>query len=792
MFSIAEKMDQDFIQCCQNNELERVTHCLTHGVDVNTLSEDGCWSGLTVAAWKNYSDLLEVFLSHPDIKINLTVDAGGVEADWAGYQWTALMFALYSGNSDIVSRLARLSELDLNYEDHLGNTVAHRAALWQQCQPDCVRALANSGRVNWNKKNQWGKTPLYLALDRGHSGFVEIIVSLDHIDYNVQTNHGVTLAQIAVRQSWQQNDVKSVETLARQERCDCWNIRDTVTQDTPASEAMKIGAGKILEILSRCPRVDMSCVVHLAVEKKNLSYLKTLAAEKAFHGWNSPDEDGVTPIMKAFRQSGQKEIFYLMISCPRVDLNLKDVEGVTLAQEAVSQGNLRAIKALAENTRFVGWNVPDVLLELTPVMRTVMDGKLEILKILVKCPRVDLNLRVGSMWVNVGHIAISYGDLQCVETLALEERCACWQVPDKLGRTPVQEAIEGGKVDILRILARCPRVDFSYRDIRDNRGQTLAELAIRTRNLSLLETLAAEARFDCWNLPEDCLGLTPVMSVLEETRNAKEMFEILTRCPRVDLNMADKRGNTVALLAVASGHVECVESLLAVQERCNSWNVPDMDDNTPLMTAVIDGNLEIFKILARDPRVDLNRRDSLGKTVTEVVIARGSVEWVEILAREDRCQLNDPNEAGDTPILHALRMDEPGIVELLAADPRVDLCYRDNKGRNVAQRAIWIVNERCVEILSAQERQDCWTAVDEAGVTPAMMAVKYENLRFLEILAAQERFLHWNFADNLGETPVITAVNSGNIDMVRILVRCPRVDLDVADGAGRTLEMIAR
>ena len=360
-----------------------------------------------------------------------------------------------------------------------------------------------------------------------------------------------------------------------------------------------------------------------------------------------------------------------------------------------------------------------------------------------------------------------------------------------MGRTPVQEAVVGGKVDILRILARCPRVDFRNRNIR---GQTLAELAVRTRDLSVVEALAAEESFDCWNLP-GCDGLTPVMSVLE--RGAKEMFEILTRCPRVDLNSANKRGDTVANIAVESGHVECVEILLAEQERCQSWNVRNKDGNTPVMTAVSNSNfgpqyLEIFKILARDPRVDLNKRDSRGETMIQVAIVKGLVEWVETLAREDRCQLNDPDEAGQTPILNALRMDEPGILEVLAADPRVDLCFRNNEGRNVAQLAIEKGDERCVEILSAQERQDCWTAVDEAGVTPAMMAVKYENLRCLEILAAQERFLHWNFADNLGETPVITAVISGNIDMVRLLVKCPRVDLDVRDGAGRTPEMIAR
>ena len=171
-------------------------------LDPNTLSEDGSWSGLTIAAWQNYPDLLEVFLSDRHIKINQTVDAGGVDADWAGYQWTALTFALHGGNSDIVSRLVREPQLNLNYEDLRGNTAAHRAVMWSEGHPDCVRILAKTGRVDWNKRNQWGETPLYLALDRRHSVLVDIIVSLDHnddIDYNVQTNHGETLAQIAVR-----------------------------------------------------------------------------------------------------------------------------------------------------------------------------------------------------------------------------------------------------------------------------------------------------------------------------------------------------------------------------------------------------------------------------------------------------------------------------------------------------------------------------------------------------------------------------------------------------------------
>ena len=113
--------------------------CLSRGVDVNALSEEGCWSGLTLAARQNNTDLLELFLSHPHIKINLAVDAGGVEADC---------------------------------EDLHGNTAGHRAVMWSESQPDLVRILADTGRLDWNKRNRWGKTPLYLALDSGQSDLV--------------------------------------------------------------------------------------------------------------------------------------------------------------------------------------------------------------------------------------------------------------------------------------------------------------------------------------------------------------------------------------------------------------------------------------------------------------------------------------------------------------------------------------------------------------------------------------------------------------------------------------------
>ena len=54
-------LEFEFLHHCHKDNIEGVTDCLSRGVDVNTVSEDGDWSGLTIAAQENCPDLLEMF-----------------------------------------------------------------------------------------------------------------------------------------------------------------------------------------------------------------------------------------------------------------------------------------------------------------------------------------------------------------------------------------------------------------------------------------------------------------------------------------------------------------------------------------------------------------------------------------------------------------------------------------------------------------------------------------------------------------------------------------------------------
>ena len=109
-----------------------------------------------------------------------------------------LISACKDGNSAIVSRLVEVPGRDINYQDENGDTAAHVA------RTECVKILAETGTVDWSKGNKTGETP---------------------------------------------PDLGNVECV---ERLDCWN------GDTPIMRALKGGQTKVVEILLRCPWVDVN------------------------------------------------------------------------------------------------------------------------------------------------------------------------------------------------------------------------------------------------------------------------------------------------------------------------------------------------------------------------------------------------------------------------------------------------------------------------------------------------------------------------------------------------------
>ena len=61
-------------------------------------------------------------------------------------------------------------------------------------------------------------------------------------------------------------------------------------------------------------------------------------------------------------------------------------------------------------------------------------------------------------------------------------------------------------------------------------------------------------------------------------------------------------------------------------------------------------------------------------------------------------------------------------------------------------------------------------------------------MKYVKTLASLESFDCWNVPDRDGNTPVILALKDNKTEVVEILLRCPRVDLDVIDADMKHLE----
>ena len=78
---------------------------------------------------------------------------------------------------------------------------------------------------------------------------------------------------------------------------------------------------------------------------------------------------------------------------------------------------------------------------------------------------------------------------------------------------------------------------------------TLAQIAVWGGDVKSVEILAAQDKFDCWNVPGyNYNGGFPIMMALNQDKS--EIVTILVRCPRVDLSCRDEEGWSLVFRAI--------------------------------------------------------------------------------------------------------------------------------------------------------------------------------------------------------------------------------------------------
>ena len=205
---------------------------------------------------------------------------------------------------------------------------------------------------------------------------------------------------------------------------------------------------------------------------------------------NFCDKDGISALYYAIHN---KTVLDLLLSQPRVDVNIKSKFGGTALMKACDLGRLAAVMRLCQ-VQGIDLNTTDIDGD-TAAMWAVLSDQHKIVDYLKTLPNVD------------------------------------WNVKDKFEDSAILIAVAEGNVDTLEALLTIPNIDINA---TDGNGRSIAHIAVEGENDSksqCLELLAKDFRVD-WNV-KDANGDTPVMYAVKNKRN--DVFKVLMKIPSIDL-----------------------------------------------------------------------------------------------------------------------------------------------------------------------------------------------------------------------------------------------------------------
>ena len=194
------------------------------GVDVNFRNKFNR-TPLMFACRKGHENIVKRLCQVPGIELNSTDDGGYTALYWAvfsnrpacvsvlrevaGVDWNVrtylgnspLTVAVYLGRADILQTILSVPEpdLDLSVTDNRGRNIAQIAVEenWGPYGQKCVELLSGDKRVDWNKKNSDGDTPVMYCLKSNVIERARFLINIPGVDLNTVDADGRYLEDIA-------------------------------------------------------------------------------------------------------------------------------------------------------------------------------------------------------------------------------------------------------------------------------------------------------------------------------------------------------------------------------------------------------------------------------------------------------------------------------------------------------------------------------------------------------------------------------------------------------------------
>jgi len=655
--------------------------------------------------------------------------------------------------------------------------------------------------------------------------------------------------------------------------------------DSALSTAAKEGFTDIMKILLDQPGVDINIKdnwyytpLYHAIERDNPEIVKLLLDKSNVKEENSLKgninyefQDGNTVLTLA-AEKGNPDIMRMLLDYPGIDINFKTYKGLIPLTQAMKHNKPMIVEMMLsrEDTRLdiiddenesalhyscdsnyvdcvrlflndkrcteiiVNHNVPNRCgYPSAPLLCAAYEGNIEIVKMLLEFPDIDLNV----IWEAEGYTALLIA-LYCrhneVAKLLLTNKNTDIRIKDKENKSALMMAcMYNESVDFVKLLLNhenCPSDFINHKDNSDN--SALSHAAFHEN---------------------------------------EEIVKYLLLQPGIDVNVVPNDGKSSIYYAMEQNWVEVVKLLL----NNNNLDIDILTDGeySPLFGAVEENNIECARLFINDKICTasiLNKKPVFRNETTALVkaVEMRSPAMVRLLIENSACDINIPNYKGVTALMYAMgpnvaaeddecdiKQDDSTIVHLLLAEARTKLDLIDNwidkrnalsfgflsnhleaiklftsdarctpdllnntmiEDDTLLMRAVKDGNEEMVTILARLPDIDCNAgnplrealARNQPNIISILLSNKTIKLDIgTDLITACQNYFNkcikhltkdtrcsteiLNRKNQIGETALMTAVVYGNTEMVEYLVDIPGIDLEAENDSGKSVKDLA-
>ena len=248
----------------------------------------------------------------------------------------------------------------------------------------------------------------------------------------------------------------------------------------------------------------------------------------------------------------------------------------------------------------------------------------------------------------------------------------------------------------------------------------------------------------------------------------------------VDVHADDNVGWPPMVRAALYGQLRIVEILL---DRGADPLKGTVGDRLPLHFAAEAGHLAVVSLLLKQPSVDPNFKDYTGQTALFKAANNGHHEVVELLLQQKGIEPDAVSKDGFTPLLQTIFEKHKQVVKLLLDRADVNPNQSDT---TYNQTPLWMASTAGDEILGMfLERKDIEiNGQSRWGETPLYQAIQRKRLSAAKMLL--EAGADPNIPAYENKTALSWAAAEGSEESIELLLKQPRIELDIPDKFGQT------